>query len=111
MGETIMVKAKRKKDADGRIIRLGDDRLIHDCVVTPQGKIDVYTDEISGGNILEMQVSFPAGYPPVEDDATVVIRGMEYKTKFPSWDFFPGRQPWLQLHQPHQVMIVEKVEA
>lgn len=111
MSETISIIGKKTVDADGDFHTVGGGFSIEGCVITPQGKIDTYEEDIIGGNILEMQITYPAGYPPIDDGTLVEIRGTQYKAKYPSWDFSPGRNQWLSLHQPKQVLIVEKVEA
>lgn len=111
MGESIRVIGREEIDADDRKTLVGGNFFLSECVVTPQGKIDVYEQDVEGGNVLELQVTYPASQPALKDETLLEIRGHVYKTKFPSWDFHEGRRAWLQLHAPKQVVICELVEA
>lgn len=112
MSEIVKVLGKETRDADGRKTVVGGGHVLEDCVITPQGKIDLYDQDVAGGNSLQLQISYSADSGDIEDDVFLDVRGTLYRTIYPSWDFASGRRAaWLSIHRPQKVVIAERVEA
>lgn len=109
-GETVTIVAAKDYDDYGNVVTKGKDFCIPDCVVSPQGESDVWENDIFGGNTTTLLVVAPGGYR-LKDNQEVIIRGVRYTVKYPSWDYSHGRQPWCSFHKPKTTFIVERSEG
>lgn len=109
-GETITVIGEDYETPDGRVVENTRKQYIDNCVVHPVGQSETEDVDVWDGDTRELRVLAPAG-TAIENGQRVEFRGVEYVTKYTSFDYAPIRRPVIARHRVGVVFNIVREEA
>ena len=110
VAETLIVRGEATLDRFGDLVKSGEERVIHGCVVGLRGQSDIDGGGVWDGDATTLEVLAPGGTRILEGEI-VEFRGEEYTVAHTPFDWSVGRRPVNPRHRPRTRFIIEKKEA